>query len=149
VTELGTPTLIWIQRTANGETQRARRGDSQQIPEVAIPSHSAHMGEAEALDGRVLIGVTRSVVAAADSVGTQLHQAERSSRTGKGLALSEFLTGARTDQRIDPFGSLVSPPNTGSTQTDAAAAADKPANLRRVIFRGMKSSPLLDRVENH
>jgi hypothetical protein len=43
------PTLIWIQGTANGESQRARRGDSQQIPEAAIPSHSAHMGEAEAL----------------------------------------------------------------------------------------------------
>ena len=54
------------------------------------------MGEAEALDGRVLIGVTRSVVAAGDSVGTQLHQAERSSRPGKGLALSEFLIGARS-----------------------------------------------------
>ena len=72
------------------------------------------MGEAEALDGRVLIGVTWSVVAAGDGVGTQLHQAERSSRPGKGLALSEFLTGARTDQRIDPFGSVVSLPKHGT-----------------------------------
>jgi hypothetical protein len=96
------------------------------------------MGEAEALDGRVLIGVTRSVVAAGDGVGTQLHQAERRSRPGEGLALSEFPTGARTDQRIDPFGSFVS---TGRAQTDAPAAADNRANLRRVIFRGMKSSP--------
>src|SRR5260370_42386610 len=61
VIELRTPTLLWILGTASGELQRTRRGHSQQIPEVAIPTHSAHVGEAEALDSRVLIGVARSI----------------------------------------------------------------------------------------
>lgn len=100
------PTLILIFGAASGESQKARGGHSQQIPEVATPAHPAHMGAAEALDGRVLLGVTRGVVATGDSVRTQLHEAERSSRPGKGLALSKFLTGVRTDQRIDHSAAL-------------------------------------------
>jgi hypothetical protein len=64
---------------------------------------------------------------------------KRSSRRWKGLALSEFLT-AGIDQRIDPFGRFASlPKDRMRTQTSAAAAADNPANPRRVIFRDMKS----------
>jgi hypothetical protein len=72
------------------------------------------VGEAEALDARVLIGIARGVVAAGDSAGTQLHQAEGSGRAGKGLALSEFLTGTRTDQRINESGSFASLPKGGT-----------------------------------
>jgi hypothetical protein len=36
----------------------------------------------------------------------------------------------------------------GRAQTDAAAATDNPANLRRVIFRVMKSSLSFAAVDN-
>jgi hypothetical protein len=108
VAERRTPTLIGMFRAASAEFERTCCGHGQQVPEVATPTYAAHMSEAEALHSGVLIGIAWSVVAAGHSVGTQLHQAEGSSWAGKGLALSQFLTGAGTDQGIYKSGSFAS-----------------------------------------
>lgn len=88
VAERRTPPLIGMFRAASGKLEWACCGHGQQVPEVAVPTYATHMGEAEALHSRVLIGIAWSVVAAGHRIGTQLHQAEGRSSAGKGLALS-------------------------------------------------------------
>jgi hypothetical protein len=103
--------MFWA---ASGELEKACCGHGQQVPEVAIPTYATHVSEAEALYSGVLIGIAWSVVAACHSVGTQLHQPEGRSRAGKGLALSQFLTRARTDQRIHESRSFATLPKHGT-----------------------------------
>jgi hypothetical protein len=61
---------------------------------------------------------------------------ERSSRPGKGLALSGFLTGARADQRIDPFGSFVSLPKHGTRPNRCSGSSRQSGESSSGHFQG-------------
>ena len=58
----------------------------QEVAEIAVPAHAAHVREAEPLDRGVLVGVPGAVVAPGDGVGAQLDQTERRRGSRKGLA---------------------------------------------------------------
>ena len=70
-----------------------------QIAEVAVPSHSAHVRKAEALDRRQLIRVAGGIIAFVrvawafsaprDRVRTKLHHPERSRGARECLALTQ------------------------------------------------------------
>lgn len=61
-----------IRRLAAIGVERPRGWHYKEIPEVAIPSDAAHLGDGEPLDGGMLEAVARAVVAAGDGVGTYL-----------------------------------------------------------------------------
>src|SRR5260370_17812696 len=100
-------------RTPRSQPERPSRGHGQEVAEVTVPSHSTHMCEAEALHGGVLVRVAGSIVASGHSVRTQLDQAEGRGGAGKGLALPEFLTGARPNEWIHQIGRVPSFAKTG------------------------------------
>jgi len=130
---------------ARSGLERARGGHGQQIPEVAIPSHSAHMSQAESLHRSVLVGVTWSVSPPVIVSGLSCTKPKGVVVSGNVLPSPSFeLVLAPINGFTNPAASWISP-RAGRAQTDAAAGIDNPANLCRVIFRGMKSSLPFDR----
>ena len=56
--------------------QRPGGGHHQEVAQVAIPAHAAHVRETEAFDRCMPVGIARSVIAAGDGVRAELHQSE-------------------------------------------------------------------------
>ena len=81
----------------------------EEIAEVAIPPHSAHLSHGETFYGGVLVAVARSVVATGDGVGAHLNHTERRGSTRERLSQTVICTGriyigTGTDERIDRIG---------------------------------------------
>ena len=77
----------------------------EEVPQVAIPAHAAHLREGETLDRGMFVAVARTVIAARDGIGTHLHHAERRGRPRKGLAQTVVCScridiRTRSDKRI-------------------------------------------------
>src|SRR5580698_4340497 len=82
-----------------------------QIAEVAIPSHTAHVREAESFNRRVFVRIAGTVIpfewvartlkASRNRVGAELHHAKWRRGTRKGLARSQQITGACSDDWVD------------------------------------------------
>jgi len=70
--------------------QRSCGGHHQIIPQIAIPSDTAHLGQGKAFDGRMFITVPRTVVASGNGIGADLRHAPRRSHTRKGLSQPMF-----------------------------------------------------------
>ena len=66
-----------------------------------MPAHAAHVGETEAFDAGVVVGVAGAVVAAGDGVWAELHQTKWHGRTRKSFAFTKLSACARTDHGID------------------------------------------------
>ena len=65
--------------------QRACRGHHQEVSQVAEPAYAAHLRESKAFYRRVLVAVSRAVVAAGDGVRADLHHAPRGRGARKGF----------------------------------------------------------------
>ncbi len=96
---------IRIRLLARGRMQRPDGRHHQEITQIAIPSHTAHLCEGKPFHCGMLMAVTRPVVAAGYGVRTELHHSERCGRPRDGLAeamISPGLTdtGAGPDKGI-------------------------------------------------
>ena len=81
----------------------------EEISEIAIPPHSAHLSHGKAFYGGMFIAVARTIVTTGDGVGTYLNHTERCGGTGKSLSQSVISAGsidigAGSDERIDRIG---------------------------------------------
>ena len=90
---------------ARHHVERTARRRDEEVAEIPVPAHAAHVREAEPLDRGVVMGVARGLVARRVGVRAQLHHTEGAAGSGKGFPqIAVRATGVRADQRIDPGG---------------------------------------------
>ena len=82
-------------------------GHNLQITQIAVPTDTAHVVEAEALYGALAIIISRTVVTAGDGVGRELNHTKGIASTGMGLATAVkaglLLITHSADHRIDVY----------------------------------------------
>jgi hypothetical protein len=134
-------------KTATGKLHRSARRHDLQIAEVPVPADAAHVKGAEAFDRRVVIGISRCVVATCDRVWAQLHQTEGRCSARKSLAFANFLfvlapiRGLMRLARSLLLATAETRENDGvEMHAPARLVAERPANARRDIGFGMVSS---------